>query len=509
MSETTHQSLYQKYRPHSFEDVVGQDFIKKVLMNSCRNHTLHHGYIFFGFHGTGKTTLARIFAQTVNCTNILPDGNPCEKCENCLAFANKRMMDVIEIDAASYTGVENIREVIEHAKFTPSQGKYKIYIIDEVHMLSKWAFNALLKTLEEPPPHVIFLLATTEINKVPDTILSRVIRFDLERINDTDMRWLLEKICKKEGIKIEPGALDLIIHRSRWSLRDSLTILEKCILDKTLTQAYVESALQLVGPDFLAKTLDACISWDGYKIQEVFEVIQKTGVNVRTFAGQMTEWIANHIEEALAKKQFPLYKSVFDRFTRIYVESKQVSVPMDVLTMSLCECITKNSEAIHYYKTQEYKELSSPDTAPTPDMPKRIPKNEDDLTESSDEWEIILTEEVIEIPAILEGISTIDPQENASFSKEFFLQKLIERGIKQNLLPLLRTADIDLTDGIITIKTTSFAETRCREGNHWNMIETVGYALGAKKVEIVLLINETLTNTKSESPTDIAEEIFG
>lgn len=187
MSES-HQSLYQKYRPRIFDDVVGQDFVKKVLMNSCRNNKIHHGYIFFGFHGTGKTTLARIFAQTVNCTNILADGNPCGHCANCQAFTEKKMIDVIEIDAASYTGVDNIRDIIEHAKFTPTQGKYKIYIIDEVHMLSKGAFNALLKTLEEPPKHVIFLLATTEINKVPDTVLSRVIRFDLERISTTGIK---------------------------------------------------------------------------------------------------------------------------------------------------------------------------------------------------------------------------------------------------------------------------------------------------------------------------------
>jgi len=220
----------------------------------------------------------------VNCTDILPDGNPCEKCANCIAFAEKKMIDVIEIDAASYTGVDNIREVIEHAKFTPTQGKYKIYIIDEVHMLSKGAFNALLKTLEEPPKHVIFLLATTEINKVPDTVLSRVIRFDLEKINDNDMRGLLEKICKNECIQAESGAINLIIHRSRGSLRDSLTTLEKCILDNTLTQSYVESALHLVNQDFLAKTLEACITGDGRDIQEILETIRMTSIDVRTFA---------------------------------------------------------------------------------------------------------------------------------------------------------------------------------------------------------------------------------
>jgi len=429
------------------------------------------------------------------------------------------MIDVIEIDAASYTGVENIREVIEHAKFTPTQGKYKIYIIDEVHMLSKWAFNALLKTLEEPPKHVIFLLATTEINKVPDTILSRVIRFDLERINDADMRWLLEKICKNEGIKVEPGALDLIIHRSRWSLRDSLTILEKCILDKTLTASYVESALQLVGPEFLTKTLEACISGDGYKIQEVLEIIQKTGVNVRTFAGQMTEWVVSNIEDALSKKQFPLYKSVFDRFTRIYVESKQVSVPMDVLMMSLCECITKNSEAIKY-KAQDDIQTSPIDTTQSlkEEIPSDdVPVDEQLLHSESDEWEVRSTEEIIEKPIeiIIEEEDTSTPaaemttSKNTLFSKEIFLQKLIDGGIKQNLIPLLRTADIDFLNEIITIKTTSFAESRCRENAYWRIIESTANELWAKKVDIILLANDEPESTQSESPTDIALEIFG
>ncbi len=410
------------------------------------------------------------------------------------------MIDVIEIDAASYTGVDNIREVIEHAKFTPTQGKYKIYIIDEVHMLSKWAFNALLKTLEEPPKHVIFLLATTEINKVPDTVLSRVIRFDLERISDSDMRWLLEKICVNEGIAAEKWALDLIIHRSRWSLRDSLTILEKCILDNTLTQSYVEGALHLVNQDFLAKTLEACITWDGTLIQEVLETVRKTGLNVRTFAGQMTEYIVSNIETALAKKQFSLYKSVFDRFTRIYVESQKVSVPMDILTMSLCECITKNSDAIRFSPPGELV----PETTESGIPPKIIEEIPEIAVVELSKSEILPPEEIIE--AVEESSIADTP---TWFTAEVFLQRLLEWGVKQNLLPLLRTADILLENNILIIRTTGFAEKKCRENENWIIIESVWNTFGAHMIQITLLDEPTEKNTEEESPLDAAAEIFG
>lgn len=433
------------------------------------------------------------------------------------------MIDVIEIDAASYTGVDNIREVIEHAKFTPTQGKYKIYIIDEVHMLSKWAFNALLKTLEEPPKHVIFLLATTEINKVPDTVLSRVIRFDLERINDNDMRWLLEKICKNEGITAETGAINLIIHRSRGSLRDSLTILEKCILDNTLTQSYVESALHLVNQDFLAKTLEACISGDGMLIQEVLETIRKTGLNVRTFAGQMTEYIVSNIETALAKKQFPLYKSVFDRFTRIYVESRQISVPMDVLTMSLCECITKNSDAIKYWiqeentaseetrKEEKILEIIEKIPEPLPEEPQpevvqtpEIKEPEIVIHQEVEESEIVPTEKVITEVTIPHITPT-----SSSTTAEIFIQKILEWGVRQNLIPLLRTADISLLNEILTIKTTGFAETMCRKNENWSIIERISHELGANEVHITLLDEIKIEEPRDVSPIDAAAEIFG
>lgn len=174
-------SLYNKYRPRDWDSVIGQEYITTILRNSLSTGRVHHAYLFHGSRGTGKTTSARILAKALNCTN-LQGGNPCHACLNCLAFDNDTLLDIIEIDGASNNGVENVRELIERARFEPNQSKYKIYIIDEVHMLSTGAFNALLKTLEQPPPHVKFILATTEIDKVPETIRSRTLRFDFRKI---------------------------------------------------------------------------------------------------------------------------------------------------------------------------------------------------------------------------------------------------------------------------------------------------------------------------------------
>jgi DNA polymerase III subunit gamma/tau len=207
-------SLYLKYRPQNFDNLVGQDFISETLRNAILQDKLVGAYLFTGPRGTGKTSTARIFAKTINCLHP-KNGNPCLKCDICHAFAENRLIDIIEIDAASYTGVDNIRDIIEKAQFTPSQAKYKVYIIDEVHMLSKGAFNALLKILEEPPSHVKFILATTEINKVPETILSRCQRYDFKNIDTESIEKRLLYIAKEENIKIEKKALYYIVKNAQ------------------------------------------------------------------------------------------------------------------------------------------------------------------------------------------------------------------------------------------------------------------------------------------------------
>ncbi|MCL1858140.1 MAG: DNA polymerase III subunit gamma/tau [Oscillospiraceae bacterium] len=222
-----YKSLYIKWRPKIFTDVYGQEHITKVLQNQVANQKVSHAYLFTGTRGTGKTTCARILAKAVNCEN--PDnGNPCNKCETCTGIESGRIIDVIEIDAASNNGVENIRDIRDDVAFTPGGADKKVYIIDEVHMMSTSAFNAFLKTLEEPPAHIIFILATTEINKVPATILSRCQRHDFKRISPEIIAQRLNYVCKEENIEIEEKAVDLISRLSGGALRDALSILETC-----------------------------------------------------------------------------------------------------------------------------------------------------------------------------------------------------------------------------------------------------------------------------------------
>ena len=225
--------LARKYRPQNFDDLVGQEALVQTLTNAIKNNRLHHAYILTGIRGVGKTTTARIIAKALNCTGKDgrggPTVHPCGFCENCRAITEGRHIDVMELDAASRTGVDDMREILDGVRYKPTNARYKIYIIDEVHMLSKSAFNALLKTLEEPPSHVKFIFATTEIRKVPVTILSRCQRFDLQRISIEDLTGLFKKILANEQINAEEEALQMIAKAADGSARDGESLLDQAI----------------------------------------------------------------------------------------------------------------------------------------------------------------------------------------------------------------------------------------------------------------------------------------
>ena len=222
-----YQALYRKYRPTKFDEVVGQTHIIQTLKNAIVQNRIAHAYLFCGPRGTGKTSIAKIFAKTLNCTNN--QDAPCGVCENCKMAANGSHPDIIEIDAASNNGVDEVRNLIDKVKYAPMQGKYKIYIIDEVHMMTSGAFNALLKTIEEPPAHVIFIFATTEPNKVLPTIISRCQRFDFNKVSMHDIKYRLSVVCKNEGIEIDENGLTLIAQLADGGMRDALSILDQCV----------------------------------------------------------------------------------------------------------------------------------------------------------------------------------------------------------------------------------------------------------------------------------------
>ena len=288
-------ALYRKFRPGEFEEVKGQDHISKTLQNQIKAGRIGHAYLFCGTRGTGKTSVAKIFAKAVNCSSPV-EGSPCGECEMCKAIANGTSMNVIEIDAASNNGVDNIREIREEVAYRPTEGKYKVYIIDEVHMLSIGAFNALLKTLEEPPEYVIFILATTEVHKIPITILSRCQRYDFKRITIDTIAKRLSDLMEKEGVEVEERAIRYIAKVADGSMRDALSLLDQCIafyLGQRLTYENVLEVLGAVDTEVFSKLLREILVKDVSQVLKTLEELIMQGRELAQLATDFTWYLRN------------------------------------------------------------------------------------------------------------------------------------------------------------------------------------------------------------------------
>lgn len=288
-------ALYRKFRPGEFDDVKGQEHIVTTLKNQIKAERIGHAYLFCGTRGTGKTTVAKIFAKAVNCMN-LSDGNPCGECAMCKAAASGASMNVIEIDAASNNGVDNIREIREEVAYRPAEGRYKVYIIDEVHMLSIGAFNALLKTLEEPPEYVIFILATTEVHKIPITILSRCQRYDFKRISIEAISDRLRELMEQENVEVEERAIRYVAKAADGSMRDALSLLDQCIafyLGQKLTYDHVLEVLGAVDTDVFSRLLRHILKRDVTGVLAVVEELVMQGKELAQLANDFTWYLRN------------------------------------------------------------------------------------------------------------------------------------------------------------------------------------------------------------------------
>lgn len=284
-----YQALYRKYRPKTFDEVIGQKHVTRTLSNQIKKGEISHAYLFCGSRGTGKTSVARIFAKSLNCLYPV-NGSACYRCEVCKALSEPNNMDILEIDAASNNRVDEVRELREKVKFLPTNGKYKVYIIDEVHMLTDSAFNALLKTLEEPPQHVIFILGTTEPHKLPQTILSRCLRFDFKLISPIELKQHLISIFNKEKVNYDEMAIDLIVSSAQGSVRDMLSIADAVISLGGGMVSY-QNALSMLGATSQSKLFNfANYVLDG-NLGKCFEIIDETikeGINICVFAKDVT-----------------------------------------------------------------------------------------------------------------------------------------------------------------------------------------------------------------------------
>ncbi len=414
----SYQALYRKWRPMVFDDVVGQEHITTTIKNEIVSGKMSHAYLFTGTRGTGKTSTAKIFSRGVNCVNS-KDGNPCNECEICKGILSERVLDVIEIDAASNNGVENIRDIIEQTKYAAAEGRYRVYIIDEVHMLSQGAFNALLKTLEEPTQGVIFILATTEIHKVPATIMSRCQRFDFKTINITDIAGRIKYILEQEGITAEDDAIQYVARLGEGSMRDSLSILDQCLAFKhnNLTYNDVIDTVGSVDTTFLYDIASFIAEDNVAGAISVFEKCIKNGKNTDFFAQELLEVYRNMLlykvsqdteyaglryentqktaEKYTIERLMYCVETVSNLINRIkFASSPRVFIEMAIVKMATPELDDSNSAVLARLSQLESALRGGAGVKPVNTIEQNLTTNEQTVEDADLPWEADSVEEV-------------------------------------------------------------------------------------------------------------------
>lgn len=320
-------ALYRKYRPTTFDGVIGQEHITTSLKNQIKNNAISHAYLFCGTRGTGKTSVAKIFAKSINCEHPV-NGSACGKCATCVALNDPSNLDIMEIDAASNNRVDEIRELREKVKYPPVNGKFKVYIIDEVHMLTDSAFNALLKTLEEPPKHVVFILATTEVQKLPATILSRCLRFDFKLVGQADLEQHLKRIFKDSQIEYDDAAVSLIARLGEGSVRDTLSIADMCVAytNKNITYNAVLNAVGAIDKEILISLAGHILKGDVHNLLKELNEVIKTGKNI----AQIAKDLANHFRDLAVVKTCENFNDILkypnDFVSKLEKQTKDVSI---------------------------------------------------------------------------------------------------------------------------------------------------------------------------------------
>lgn len=327
-------ALYRKYRPSTFDNVIGQEHITTSLKNQIKNDAISHAYLFCGTRGTGKTSVAKIFAKSINCEQPV-NGSSCGKCNTCLALNDASNLDVLEIDAASNNRVDEIRELREKVKYPPVNGKYKVYIIDEVHMLTDSAFNALLKTLEEPPKHVVFILATTEVQKLPATILSRCLRFDFKLVGQEDLENHVKNIFKQENISYEDSAVSLIARLGEGSVRDTLSIADMCVAytNRNVTYEAVLNAVGSIDKAVLNNLASHILTGDVHNLLNELNVVIEKGKNI----AQIAKDLANYFRDLAVVKTCENFNDILKYPDSLVNDLVEVAnkVPTDTILKAL------------------------------------------------------------------------------------------------------------------------------------------------------------------------------